>query len=142
MQPLGIACDFVDEPYAAMGELCKRAQEYGVIVLSLQGIYDEELTLIPAVKRRFPQMQVYLAHTDGRQSAMAEGLRLGAAGLLTDQSLHPLVSPVVPAENPPPPPPAAAAVTRLDLSSSEPLLTAEELRALLDDEPLVSGGEK
>jgi hypothetical protein len=141
-----------------MGELCRRPLVYRMVVLSLQGVYQEELSIIPAIKRRFPHVDVYLAHTDGRQGTMVEGMRLGADGIVSEQGIHrtatPAVRPVNPpaapaaAPTPPPapvtPPVAPQSVTpvpRLDLAASEPLLTAEELRALLDDEPLVSGGE-
>jgi hypothetical protein len=157
LQGMGVVSDFAGEPYEAMGELCQRPLVYRMVVLSLQGVYQEELSVIPAIKRRFPHVEVYLAHTDGRQGAMAEGMRLGADGIVSDQGVHrtagamrpvnpPAAAAIAPAAPPAPVTPPATPqpvtpVARLDLSASEPLLTAEELRALLDDEPLVSGGE-
>jgi hypothetical protein len=163
---------FAEEPYEAMGELCRRPLVYRVVVLSLQGVYQEELKVVGAVKKRFPHIEVYLAHTDGRQAAVAEGMRQGADGLVSEEGMHRTspggpVSPT-PAQTPaptvvPPNPPAASvgpvrakappvqsvvaaapvadeAGMKVELLPTEPLLTPEELRALLDDEPSAIGG--
>src|SRR5690348_16948019 len=65
---LGFGCAEADDPYAAMAELCRRPQSYRAIILSLAGLYREELNLIRTVKRRFPHLEIWLAHTDGRQA--------------------------------------------------------------------------
>ena len=164
LRALGFGAAELDDPYTAMAELCRRPLVYRVLILSLAGLYREELTMISAVKGRFPHVEVWLAHTDGRQAALAEGLRLGADGLLSDDGLHRLGSPAAApagptgttaaawlaepadparhasAEGAPPSPgrhdvgdgPTAAADT------SEPILTADELRALLQEQSSVT----
>lgn len=141
----GFECAQVDDPYAAMLELCRRPLVYRAVVLGLQGLYREELSLIAAVKRRFPHLDVLLAQTDGRQSALADALRLGADGLVDADGVHrtSTIGPVEPATTA-----ASAARPRSretaaaaplppdrpdDREPNEPVLTAEELRALLSD---------
>ena len=150
----GMAAEFAPDPYAAMGELCRRPLAYRAVVISLQGVYQEELKIVAVIKRRYPHVEVYLTHTDGRQGALAEGMRLGVDGIVSEAGVHrtattlpaapvvavpaaavPVVPPVQPVMRQVEPP-----VARLDLRGSEPVLTAEELRALLEDEPV--GGEK
>ena len=151
----GMSAVFAPDPYAAMTELCRRPLVYRAVAISLHGVYHEELNLIPAIKRRFPHVAIYLSHTDHRQAAMAEALRLGADGLISEQGAHHIAPPTPVVEMPPPAPASLAAaplppvmrevarppreVEPLELRSSEPVLTAEELRALLEDEPV--GGE-
>jgi len=157
-----------DDPYAALIELLERPTTYRAVVLSLQSLYREELAVIRTLRERLPRVQVWLTHTDGRHAAMAEALRLGAAGLLSDEGLHRLgdddspASDAVPHDEPvavpaplptdaddaPPPPrrflaeatPAEGSADAHDpppeedeQPDSEPLLTADELRALLQD---------
>lgn len=144
---LGFQCAEADNPYAAMLELCRRPLAYRALVLSLAGLYRDELQVIAAVKRRFPHVEVWLTQTDGRAASLAEANRAGADGLLSDEGLHPFatsaaagqtlppesVRPTVVSEPvsarpaPPQDPPAA------DVGPSEAVLTAEELRALLQD---------
>src|SRR5947207_14679494 len=89
MQALGFACAELDDPYAATAELLKRPLVYRALVLSLSSLYREELSAIPTVRGRLPHVDIWLAHTEGRQAAMVEALRLGAAGLLAeDGALH------------------------------------------------------
>src|SRR5581483_8395177 len=88
MQRLGYTAAESDDPYAAMAELCRRPLAYRGVILSLAGLYKEELPIIRAIKRRYPHVDVWLAHTDGRQAALAEAMRLGADGLLDDDGLH------------------------------------------------------
>jgi hypothetical protein len=71
-----------------MSALCRRPSTYGAFILSLRGVFREELTLIETVKGRFPHVEVWLTDIDGRQSALAEAMRLGAAGLLGADGLH------------------------------------------------------
>lgn len=78
----------VDDPYIAMAELCRSPAAVSTLVLSLQSLYREELQLIAAVRRRFPHVDVYLTDLDGRSAALAEAMRLGADGLLTEDGLH------------------------------------------------------
>jgi len=138
---LGYGCAEADHPYAAMVELCKRPLVYHAIVLSLSSLYREELAIIPAVKRRFPQVEVWLAHTDGRQAALAEAMRLGANGLLDADGLHRIDSAASAGEIP------IDAIARVaeaegDMDADadgplpdEPILSQDELRALLQEQP-------
>jgi hypothetical protein len=175
LRELGFQCGEADDPYAAMAELARRPRIYSAIVLSLTSLFREELALIATIKRRYPYMEVWLTHTDGRAAAMAEAISLGAAGLLDEKGLHrmmpagavtgaavsvasspaltavsPISSPLFATPTSPPPdagagagqpsePPAAAAPETpngyLDETTGEPVLTAEELRALLQDPP-------
>ena len=104
--------------------------------------------MIATVKRRFPHLEIWLTHSDGRPAMLAEALQLGADGLLGDDGLHrtaPMpatVAPQVPAYAPPPDEPAPAETgSGMEVRSSdetsigEPVLTADELRALLQDQP-------
>jgi hypothetical protein len=150
---LGYGCAETDDPYSAMAELCRRPLVYRAVILSLAGSYREELSIIPAIKRRYPHVELWLAHTDGRQAALAEAMRLGADGLLDDDGLHRIAMNV--SETAPPawrPQPQASTATqeaedRVDAdegSSGEPVLSADELRALLQEQPGVppAGGEE
>jgi hypothetical protein len=137
-------------------------------VLSLAGLYREELNLMPAVKRRFPHIEIWLSHTDGRQGALADAMRLGADGLLSEDGLHRLVisgGGVTPPPTPIASSPNAAAdgsafasateiapreadeahppeglivspvnSTEPEPAGGEPVLTADELRALLHEQ--------
>ena len=164
MQQMGYACAEADDPYAAMAELCRRPMVYRALILSLAAIHREELAMIPALKRRFPHLEVWLTHTDGRQSTLAEAVRLGADGLLSEEGLHRMAVP--PAGSVPYDPdsaaegPVAAPVARQEAARpepspvshapagarhgaadeepnaiGEPVLTADELRALLQEQP-------
>ena len=152
MQSLGYTCAEIDDPYAAAAELLKRPLVYRAVVLSLTSLYREELTLIATLKRRLPHLDIWLTHTEGRQAAMAEAVRLGADGLLgEDGALHRLLQHPQPqvhtdaAAAPAAPPadvesPAQHMVSPVDLDmpSGEPVLSADELRALLQEEPSTS----
>ena len=71
LQRMGYGCAELDDPYAAMAELCRRPLVYRALVLSLSSLHREELSIIPGVKRRFPHIDIWLTHTDGRQAALA-----------------------------------------------------------------------
>lgn len=146
---VGYQCAEVDDPYAAMAEICRRPLVYRALILSLNSLFREELALIETIKRRFPHIEIWLTDTDGRQAALAEALRLGADGLISDDGLHriggndqpqrPVLAPIappVPEPQPSPTPPANAATPQPDDpdTTGEPVLTAEELRALLHDD--------
>ena len=170
MQRLGYGCAEADDPYAAMAELSRRAMVYRAVILSVSSLHREELAIIPGIKRRFPHLEVWLTHTDGRQSTLAEAMRLGADGLLSGEGLHrvalpaggvlsyvpgPSLEPHAPAPRPelparadapaPASPPRHEADEESAVSSSdddepngigEPVLSADELRALLQEQPL------
>ena len=171
LQRLGFACAELDDPYAAMAEVCRRPMVYRALVVSLAGMFREELAFIATVKRRLPHIDVWLTHGDGRLNLLAEAMRLGADGMLTDEGLQ-RTSTSAPALDAPAPtpvpsrttpivaataPPAAAPLetgprevahapsrprTYVDVepesdpSPGEPVLTADELRALLQEQPM------
>src|SRR4051812_8183223 len=165
MQRLGYGATELDDPYAAMAELCQRPLAYRAVVLSLAGLYREELNLMPAIKRRFPHIEIWLSHTDGRQAALADAMRLGADGLLAEDGLHRLAISGGGLTPPPSATPGLAAAAGSTFASSteittgegeeehpreallggppaqeseplsgEPVLTADELRALLHEQ--------
>jgi hypothetical protein len=148
---LGIPCAEADDPYAAMLLVCQRPNHYAAVVLSLYSLYREELQIIPALTARFRQLPIWLTHAHGRQAAFDEAIRLGAKGLLDINGAHPITegapSVAAPAASNPPDEidPAAdeqsdeAAVSiRNGIGIDEPVLSADELRALLEDESAVS----
>jgi len=159
LERLGFASTEVDDPYAAMADLCRRPLIYRALVLSLGSLYREELPLIAVVKRRFPHVEIWLTQTDGRAAALADGMRLGADGLLGEDGLHRVAVPgaasagnaaigrgneslsgeAVHAE-------AVAEAnessTDFERSLTEPVLTADELRALLQEQSTTPPGEE
>ena len=154
LQRLGYETTEYDDPYAAMYETCQRPQVYRAVILSLAGLYREELGIISAIKRQYPRVEVWLTHIEGRQAALAEAMRLGADGLLADDGLHrmALTGAAAPASADSP---AQTTVHAPDsdqmtiepamehdadepgLAPQEPLLSADELRALLAEQPLM-----
>jgi hypothetical protein len=140
MQALGFECAELDDPYAAMAELLKRPLVYRAAVLSLASVYREELAIIATVRKRLPHVDVWLSHTESRQAAMVEGIRMGAIGLLgEDGVLHRMPGPATADESAGLPERPAAAVhetTEAESSGGEPVLSADELRALLQENPV------
>jgi hypothetical protein len=153
---MGFACTEVDDPYEAMVHLCRRPLFYYTVILSLNSFFREELAMIASLKLRFSHIEVWLTDTDGRQAALAEAMRLGADGLVAQDGLHRMGStaiapPPAPTQSLPPPlapapapAPAPAAEDDGDEQAepsaagqrlADPLLTAEELRALLAESP-------
>jgi hypothetical protein len=140
-------CNAVDDPYFAMIELARHPHGFAAVILSLASVYREELSLISAVKRRLPKVEIWLAHTDTRQAMLVEAIRLGADGLLADDGLHRVAPPGTTVEPLVDRRPAAVdwapAVEPVEPADSqfveslpgEPVLTADELRALLQDQP-------
>ncbi len=112
--------------------------------MSLNSLYREELSIIASIKRRFSHVDVWLSDTDGRQAALAEAMRQGADGLFAEDGLHriaggvtaaaslqaPMAEPAVEF-----PKPQMGATPAEPEKSADPLLTAEELRALLHESP-------
>jgi hypothetical protein len=152
----GYECIEVDEPYEAMVQLCQRPMFFSAVVFSLNSLYREELSIIGSLKRRFGHIDIWLSDTDGRQAALAEAMRCGADGLVADDGLHRVaagaaamptvagesepapilqVSPKPPAPEAPKAPPGTVERPISPDKSSDPLLTAEELRALLQESP-------
>lgn len=150
---LGFEVHGIDNPFAAIVELLDRPLVYRSVILSLPALYREELNLIKTIRSRLPHIDVLLAHTDGRAAAMAEAMRLGATGLLDDEAVHrlsdidpppskevaipsrpTLMSPSIETStNPPIESPTST--TFDDDCDIEPILTADELRALLQEQP-------
>src|SRR4051794_16820052 len=87
MQRMGYSCAEADDPYAAMAELCRRPMVYRAVILSVSSLHREELALIPGAKRPSPHLELWLPPPDGRQSTLAEAMRLGAEGLLSGEGL-------------------------------------------------------
>jgi hypothetical protein len=149
LQRLGYSCAEVDDAYTAMLELCRKPLVYRAVIVSLASLYREELAFIESVKHRFGQIEIWLTQIDGRQAALAEAMRLGADGLLADDGLHRIAitppaasvaassGPQAVAENQPPPTDESAANAERDFAIGEPVLTADELRALLHEQPSV-----
>jgi DNA-binding NarL/FixJ family response regulator len=147
----GYVCTEVDEPYDAMVQLCRRPLFYSAVILSLNSLYREELQIIASIKRRFSHIEVWLSDTDGRQAALAEAVRLGADGFVGEDGLHLIAAGGAAAAPPPaastgqaepprpiPPPPEPANPPE---QSVDPLLTAEELRALLQEGTSPTSGQ-
>ena len=153
MRAIGFDVHGVDNPFAALVELLDRPLVYRSIVLSLAAMYREELALVKTIRLRLPHVDVLLTHIEGRSAAFAEAMRLGATGLLDDKAVHRL------GEIDPPPgmsqvdlqsspavssPPAERdahkdTIGEDDLNDFDPILTAEELRALLQVQPMLPG---
>jgi hypothetical protein len=164
---LGYAASEADDPYAGMLALCRQPLNYQAVILSLASLYREELPIIRTIKRRFGHCEVWLAHTDGRPGALAEAMRLGADGLLDDDGLHRIAVGGMSDEAPAQPgredsPLIASTSLRiataaensqalelddLEGGSDEPILSADELKALLHEQPTIprsgedAGGE-
>jgi len=156
LQRLGYGCAEADDPYAAMAELCRRPLAYQAVILSLSSLYQEELAVIRAIKRRYPHVEIWLTHTDGRQAALAEAMRLGADGLVSEDGLHRIalgglatnerslslgeiesLSAGTPGGLAAEQEPLASASQEADAISCEPILTADELKALLQEQPSI-----
>lgn len=157
LQRMGFGCAEMEDPYAAMAELCRRPLVYRALILSLSSLHREELGIVPGVKRRFPHIDIWLTHTDGRQGALADAMRLGADGLLSGEGLHRIAIggagaasfgsgdaiPMSLAELSTPQPmamqqaqaPRPAASHEDASTAGEPVLSADELRALLQEQP-------
>jgi hypothetical protein len=141
----GYLCTEVDEPYEAMVHLCKRPQFFAAIVLSLNSLYREELPVVAAIRKRFPSVDIWLSDTDGRHAALAEAMQLGATGVFTEEKKAEDFPTRVGAPEQAMPRHAGEARQAADGhgemgKSGDPLLTAEELRALLQETPSPHGG--
>jgi hypothetical protein len=140
LQRRGYNCTEVDDPYQAMIHLCRRPLFFSAIVISMNSLYREELALISSIKHRFSHIDIWLSDTDGRHAALAEAMRLGADGLFAEDDLHRIAggnhgTGADPGDPTPIPLPKTASEGAASEKSGDPLLTAEELRALLQDSP-------
>jgi len=151
LQRMGFTCAEIDDPYSAMAEICRRPLVYRAIILSLTSLYREELPIIQSIKRRWPHIDIWLTQTDGRHAALADAMRLGADGLLSEDGLHRTAiagsasdSLYSRSEAAPAPWPVSAVppvdhdpeTQELESAANEPILTADELRALLAEQPM------
>ena len=131
----GMHVESFADPYSAAVELFRRPLAFRVAVLSLRGVYREELALIGTLRRRLPHVEVWLAEVEGRASALATAVAAGASALVDAEGFHRLDAPAnaPPKEAEPTPSPVnEASKSRAD---ADPLLSADELQALLHDEP-------
>jgi hypothetical protein len=152
LRGLGFQTIEADDPYSAAAELSRRSMTYRAMILCLNSLYREELAFIGSVKHRYPHIDIWLSQTDGRAAALAEALRLGADGLLSDDGPHrfamseqqpaggnektPTTS--VPQPKPGGRPEGADAPRPMvkifaEAPIADPVLTADELRALLQE---------
>ena len=145
MQLLGFECAEVDDPYAAAVELYRRPLVYRALVLSLASLFKEELAIVSTIKRRLPHVEIWLTQMEGRQAAFAEAIRLGADGLLADDGLLHRMAASPTAAHASAPQPQLGHEQNMesmeahddDMPSTEPVLSADELRALLqENDPL------
>jgi hypothetical protein len=149
LREVGVETTEVDDPYAAITELCRRPLVYRAVILSLASLYREELSIVSTIKARFPHVEVWLAHTDGRQAALAEAMRLGADGLLAEDGLHRVANPAPVSPQPTPADPAETATHaeheetahEEQANATDPVLSADELRALLHEQSAVPPDE-
>src|SRR5437764_1155527 len=88
LRSLGFQTIEADDPFSAAAELSRRSMTYRAMILCLNSLYREELSFIASVKHRYPHIDIWLSQTDGRAAALAEALRLGADGLLSDDGPH------------------------------------------------------
>jgi hypothetical protein len=162
LRGLGFATIEADDPYSAAAELSRRSMTYRAMILCLNSLYREELAFIGSIKHRYPHIDIWLSQTDGRAAALAEALRLGADGLLSDDGPHrfamtehagantggqaasgtnsptPQPKPVARPEGTEQPRPMVKIFAEAPIA--DPVLTADELRALLQ-EPARPGTE-
>ena len=147
MQKQGFRCAEMDDPYAAAAELLRRPLVYRALVLSLASLFREELAVVATIRNRLAKynIDIWLTHIEGREAALADAVRMGAAGLLDERGeLHrmaPAAEPAAQVVQPQPPEPddvhETAAIDVPPIDDGGPILSADELHALLDDEPAV-----
>ena len=134
LRELGLEVELMGDPYAAMAELASRPLAYRALVLSLAAIFPEELAIVNVVKKRYPHVKIMAGDTAGRPALLAEVKKLGVEQIVVQSEM-----------------PATASLSKdkietpaeinendeqLRQPAGEPVLTAEELRALLEDQPL------
>ena len=140
LDALGYAPEVAADPYAAVGRLAEGVDAFGLLVVSLAAVFEEELVLIETVKQRLGPVEVAVCDVDGRGAAFAEAMRLGADALLAGGMLHRFATPpaakfMSPPDRPPDRPPDPADVDAAGVHGDpDPALTPAELRALLGDD--------
>lgn len=165
----GLQVELSAEPYAAMAELASRPLVYRALVLPLSQLFPEELALARVVKKRFPHVQIFASEVPARISG-EELKRLGVDAVLNETGLNGLghsaeesglARTAGPARGRAGSPTNFSDVGAGELKGerrtngenernapmatssggdSEAVLTAEELRALLHEDPLPPSG--
>ena len=151
LETLGFRVTIAADPYQLLLELLDRPLVYDAVVLSLPAVYRDELTVIATIRARVPHIEILVAHSDGRHAMLAEAMRLGATGLLGEEGIHRLmqvnanftpasVRPDLAARNETAPAASSPSEEEEEIAPSPadddaPLLTADELRALLAEQP-------
>src|SRR5277367_5667016 len=133
---LGWTCIEMDDPYAAMAALSAAPRTFSSLILSLSGLFGDELEMISVVKRRYPQIEIWLSRAEGLDGILNEAMRLGADGILGSDGPHRIPSPS--GSTQPIAPPAEESRSEPqeeEMPLNETVLSADELRALLDDFP-------
>ncbi|HEY1685967.1 MAG TPA: hypothetical protein VGG19_14475 [Tepidisphaeraceae bacterium] len=130
----GLQVELSHDPYAAVAELSSRPLVYRAVVVPMPQIFPEELSFIRVVKRRFPHVQVIASEVPERK--LEEMRKLGVDAILLDTEIRVLT----PAAPPKVEPQIAPVQKSVSVNDSQPVLTAEELRALLSDGPFPSSG--
>jgi len=137
LRSLGYQTIEADDPYSAAAELSRRSMTYRAMILCLNSLYREELSFIASTKHRYPHIDIWLSQTDGRAAALAEALRLGADGLLSDDGPHrfAMTESTGPVEKTSAPQPKPTPMVKVfaEAPIADPVLTADELRALLQE---------
>ena len=139
LRGLGYQTIEADDPFSAAAELSRRSMTYRTMILCLNSLYREELSFISSTKHRYPHIDIWLSQTDGRAAALAEALRLGADGLLSDDGPHrfAMTEAGASAEKTPqhkaPESPRPMVKIFAEAPIADPVLTADELRALLQE---------
>jgi hypothetical protein len=151
MRQLGVECSQAADAYEAMSLICRQPTVFSTVVLSLHSLYREELQIIASIRNRFPFVEIWVSDSDGRQLALTDALKLGADGLLDQDGLHRrdfVISPTAPDVE-------LASKNQVNshdgnsidrgfssATNTDPLLTADELRALLADVPVPAGEQE
>jgi hypothetical protein len=130
----GLQVELATDPYAAIAELAGRPLVYRALVLPLPQLFPEELALVRVVKKRFPHVQIIASEMPEKMNRTDDLRRFGFDAILAG-TLQPFASPtkievLIPR------------TIQKSIGDSEPVLSAEELRALLSDDTLPSGTER
>ena len=145
------------DPYVAMLHIARDPGAVSRVFIDLQQFFDSEIPFVAAVRAIAPQCRIIALGSESRPSLLAKAIGAGVDGLLADGKIRwlresPLRSQPLSRTNPietsaaielvdPPETLSTADSTRDPTDSSasdfpgaaEPLLTAEELKALLSD---------
>lgn len=160
---LGAECVVLDDPYQAVAALTQRPGAYPAAVFVLPSIYPDELPAISAILKHSPGTRVVVAAAEQQVSSLAAALRLGASGVLTEHGIEAFAGQDAPPFSPTNSTPSTQPSTALppeneestlataddahhptahqphddhhsDYEPTDPILTADELHALLHDD--------